>query len=134
VHLKALVWVVRPASDGPQVLLLSRPARRGGGEHPVTGKAHAGESPAECARREAWEETGLEGELVPLGLVHRYQGRKGPIEEHTFLLRAAPGAEPRLSDEHVAFRWASTEEARAAVDWPAHRNALDLALAAWAKS
>lgn len=133
-HLKALVWIVRPGSDRPEVLLLARPSRRGGGEHPVTGKGDAGETPAQCARREAREETGLDGEPVALGLVHGYQGRKGPIEEHAFLLRVARDAQPRLSDEHVSFRWASPGEARAAVHWPVHRESLDLALKAWSKS
>jgi 8-oxo-dGTP pyrophosphatase MutT (NUDIX family) len=129
--LKALVWIVRPGSQGPEVLLLERPSRRGGGEHPVTGKAHAGEKAAACARREALEETGLEGELVELGHAHRYQGRKNLFEEHSFLLRAPRGATPTLSDEHVAFRWATPEDARKVLHWIAHREALDLALHAW---
>ena len=66
VRLKALVWILRPGPSGPQVLLLERPERRGGGEHPVTGKADAGESAAACAQREALEETGLNGALVDL--------------------------------------------------------------------
>jgi len=122
---KALVWIVRP---GPQVLLLKRPDRRGAGEHPVTGKAEAGESPAQCAAREAREETGLDGELVDLELAHHYRGKKGDFEEHAFLLRTGKDAEPQLSDEHVAYRWVSPDEARAAVRWKAHRDALDLAL------
>ena len=36
VRRKALVWIVRP---GPEVLILERPGKRGGGHHPVTGKA-----------------------------------------------------------------------------------------------
>jgi 8-oxo-dGTP pyrophosphatase MutT (NUDIX family) len=110
------------------VLLLRRPERRGGGEHPVTGKADEGESALACAAREAEEETGLTGELVDLGLVHRYSGKKGQFEEHAFLLRARKGAEPKLSDEHVSYRWATPAEAREAVHWKAHREALDLAL------
>jgi len=131
VRLKALVWIVRPGSGGPQVLLLRRPPRRGGGEHPVTGKAEPGEAVAACARREALEETGLDGLLAALGHAHRYQGKKGDFEEHSFLLRVAGDAEPKLSDEHVAFRWVSPADARAAIHWPAHRNALDLALQAF---
>jgi hypothetical protein len=44
------------------------------------------------------------------------------------LLRASKGAEPKLSDEHVSYRWAAPADARAAVNWNAHRDALDLAL------
>ena len=50
------------------------------------------------------------------------------VEEHAFLLRTGKDAEPQLSDEHVAYRWVSPDEARAAVRWKAHRDALDLAL------
>jgi 8-oxo-dGTP pyrophosphatase MutT (NUDIX family) len=129
VRLKALVWIVRTGPRGPEVLLLQRPGRRGGGEHPVTGKAHEGETPIECARREAHEETGIAGEPVPLGLVHRYQGKKSLFEEHSFAMRAPANAAPLLSHEHVAYRWATAEEARQAVHWEAHREALELALA-----
>jgi len=129
VRLKALVWIARQGASGPEVLLLERPERRGGGEHPVTGKADRGETARACAEREALEETGLRGELVELKYAHRYRGRKGRFfEEHAFLLRAAPGAMPVLSDEHVGSRWAPAENALAAVGWPAHRKALELAL------
>ena len=132
-RLKALVWIMRPGSGGrPEVLLLRRPSTRGAGEHPVTGKAEPGEEPLACARREAHEETGLRGELAAVGLVHRYRAAKGPFEEHAFLLTVAQRAEPRISSEHVAFRWAAPEEARAVLSWKPHRDALDAALAKWA--
>jgi 8-oxo-dGTP pyrophosphatase MutT (NUDIX family) len=131
VRLKALVWILRPGPSGPSVLLLERPPRRGGGEHPVTGKADPGESAAACAAREAREETGFEGAVVDLQFAHRYRGKKGLFEEHVFMLRAPPGAEPSLSDEHVAYRWVTPQEARAAVRWPAQANALDLAVRAF---
>jgi 8-oxo-dGTP pyrophosphatase MutT (NUDIX family) len=131
VRTKALVWILRPGPSGPEVLLLERPERRGAGEHPVTGKADPGERPDACAGREALEETGLRGKLVDLGYAHRFRGKRDDVEEHAFLLRVAPGAEPTLSDEHVRYRWASEDEARSAVDWPAHASALDLALKAF---
>jgi 8-oxo-dGTP pyrophosphatase MutT (NUDIX family) len=131
VRLKALVWILRSGSSGPSILLLERPPRRGGGEHPVTGKADPGERAAECAAREAHEETGLRGELVDLGYVHRYRGKKGMFEEHAFLLRVPQDASPELSDEHVGYRWAPAGDARTAVRWKAHAKALDLALKAF---
>ena len=128
-RLKALVWIVRPGSGGrPEVLLLRRPERRGGGEHPVTGKADDGEKPQACAEREALEETGLRGDLVPLHLVHRYRAKRGDFEEHAFLLKVPRKAEPELSSEHIAFRWASPDDALAALHWKAHREALEVAL------
>ena len=123
-----MVWIVRP---GPEVLLLRRPSGRGGGEHPVTGKADEEESPAACAEREAREETGLRGELVELSFMHRYQDKRRDIEEHAFLLRVPRGSEASLSAEHISARWASPAEAQKAVQWDAHREALSLALAAW---
>lgn len=129
-RLKALVWIVRAVPSGSSILLLERPQRRGSGEHPVTGKADPGESAAACAEREALEETGLRGELVDLGYAHTYRGRKGAFEEHAFLLRVPSNAIPILSDEHVGYRWASAEEARSAIQWEAHRRALELALKA----
>jgi 8-oxo-dGTP pyrophosphatase MutT (NUDIX family) len=131
VRLKALVWILRPSRGGPEVLLLQRPERRGAGEHPVTGKADPGEPAAACAVREAAEETGLRGELVELGHVHRYERRKDAFEEHSFLLRVPRDAEPRLSDEHVASRWAAPAQARSVLRWKAHREALDLAVDAF---
>jgi 8-oxo-dGTP pyrophosphatase MutT (NUDIX family) len=123
-----MVWIVRP---GPEVLLLRRPQKRGGREHPVTGKAHEQESPARCAEREAVEETGLRGELLDLKFVHQYREKQRDLEEHAFLLRVPRGSEPELSGEHISARWASPKEARAALEWEAHRKALALALAAY---
>ena len=131
-RLKALVWIMRPGDGGrPEVLLLERPKRRGGGEHPVTGKADRGEKPLACAAREAEEETGLRGDLSELNVVHRYRGPKGVFEEHAFLLRAVRRAEPVLSSEDVAYRWASPDDARAALHWKAHRETLTAALSLW---
>ena len=130
-RLKALVWILRSGPSGPSILLLERAPHRGGGEHPVTGKADPGETAADCAARESLEETGLRGELVDLGYVHRYRGRKGMFEEHAFLLRVAEDAAPALSDEHVGYRWASAKDARSAVRWNAHAKALDVALKAF---
>ena len=97
----------------------------------MTGKADPRESAAACAAREAFEETGLRGELVDLRYVHRYRGQKGAFEEHAFLLRAGSDATPATSGEHDGYRWASPQEADAAVRWPAHKRALELALRAF---
>ena len=153
---KALVWVVRPvaasrarlaAADlavppgpgpvlAPEVLLLQRPDGRGGGLHPVTGRAERGEAPLVTAAREAREETGLDGALHDLGFLHEFTAtRPGKREtrwiEHAFLLAVAPGSEPTLSGEHIAARWEPGPEVPALLEWAAHREALRLALAAW---
>ncbi len=129
-----MVWIFRPAAKGPEVLLLERPGKRGGGHHPVTGKADDGESPVSCATREAEEETGLRGDLHDLERRHTFRdARRGAMEEHAFLLVVPAGSEPRLSSEHVGARWAEADDARAALEWPAHREALDRALGLWAR-
>jgi 8-oxo-dGTP pyrophosphatase MutT (NUDIX family) len=125
VRLKALVWIIRP---GPQVLLLKRPERRGGGEHPVTGKAEQGETAAACAEREAFEETELRGKLIDLNFSHRYAGPKKQFEEHAFVLVVPRASEPVLSTEHEGARWVSPKEALASLEHAAHREALQLAL------
>jgi lipoyl(octanoyl) transferase len=133
--LKALVWVLRPGKGGVEVLLLRRPARRGGGLHPVTGKAEDGEEPLAAAAREALEETGIEGALTDLGFVHQFTTRKGRMaQEHAFLLLAEPRAEVRISDEHDSFVWVDASAAREAVTWRAHRDSLELALAKFPKT
>jgi 8-oxo-dGTP pyrophosphatase MutT (NUDIX family) len=133
--LKALVWVLRPGKGGVEVLLLRRPSRRGGGLHPVTGKAEDGEEPRVAAAREALEETGLEGALTDLGFVHEFTTRKGRrAEEHAFLLLAEGRAEVRISDEHDAFMWVDASAARDALTWQAHRDSLELALAKFPKT
>ena len=130
--LKALVWVLRPSKGGAEVLLLQRPARRGGGLHPVTGKAEEGEEPLAAASREVLEETGLEGALRDLRFVHEFTTHKGrQAEEHAFLLLASPRAQVKISDEHDGFVWMDTAGAREAVSWQAHRDSLELALAAF---
>ncbi len=131
---KALVWIVRPSALGPEVLLLERPKKRGGGLHPVTGKADGGETPEASALREAHEETKITGPLSSLNFAHGYEdARRGPMREHAFLLRAEAGAEPTISDEHIAFRWVRSDEADALLEWPAHRQSLRLALIAWTR-
>jgi 8-oxo-dGTP pyrophosphatase MutT (NUDIX family) len=130
---KALVWVTRPGPlpHGHEVLLLERPRDRGGGLHPVTGKADGRETPAQTAAREAREETGLSGALTDLSFEHRFiaaKPGKRPVEwvERAFLLEVPAGSEPRLSEEHVARKWVALGEVAAFLEWAAHRESLAL--------
>lgn len=131
IRVKALVWVLRDGPGGPEALLLRRPPARGGGWHPVTGKADRDEAPEAAAAREAREETGLGGPLLDLRWSHAFETPRGPMVEHSFLLRAARDARPRLSEEHVEFLWAPIDEARSKLEWDAHRRSLELAAHAW---
>lgn len=127
---KALVWIVRPGAQGPETLLLQRPPHRGGGWHPVTGKARREEPPEQTAARETMEETGFSGPLVDLRWAHAFETGRGPMIEHCFLLRVEGSAEPKLSSEHVAHRWLSLEAAKQALEWEAHRHTLQLVVEA----
>jgi len=103
--------------------------------HPVTGKVEEGEEVAAAAAREAREETGLAGDLFDLGYLHEYESAGGKhFREHAFLLRVPGGGRVRLSDEHDEFDWVAPDAARAALSWPAHREALELALKRLAES
>jgi 8-oxo-dGTP diphosphatase len=129
---KAMVWVVRPGGDGrAEVLLLQRSDQRGGGFHPVTGKAEPGESALDAAAREAQEETGLAGPLADLRFQHEFARAGRRFVEHAFLLSASPGAQVTLSGEHVAADWVAPAEAVPRLRWTAHKASLVLALAAW---
>jgi 8-oxo-dGTP pyrophosphatase MutT (NUDIX family) len=127
-----MVWVLRPGGDGrAEVLLLQRPIPRGGGFHPVTGKAERGESALDAAAREALEETGLAGPLADLRFQHEFARAGRRFVEHAFLLAAGLGAEVTLSREHVASEWVEPAEAVLRLSWTAHKASLALALAAW---
>jgi 8-oxo-dGTP pyrophosphatase MutT (NUDIX family) len=98
--------------------------------HPVTGKVEEGEEVAAAAAREAHEETGLSGDLFDLGYFHDYDSKHGKhFREHAFLLRVPDRGPVQLSDEHEKFAWVPPDAARSALSWPAHREALELALA-----
>ena len=130
---KAMVWIFRPGRGGAvEVLLLERTVRRGGGFHPVTGKAEQGEAPADAAAREAEEETGLTGALFDLRFCHEFEAPRGRCVEHAFLLGVAASAAVLLSNEHVGAVWATPDQARSRLEWDAHRATLALALAVWA--
>lgn len=103
------VAVVRGQGPDAQVLLLRRTPERGGFWQPVTGRLEPGESPAEAARREVSEETGLELPVRDLEYRHAFAlGDALPprlVEEHGFAVHAALDAQVRLGPEHDAFEW-----------------------------
>ena len=102
--------------DGERLLMLKRPERCHsfpGRWSLVAGRVEEGEEPADTARREIMEETGISvGE--PDGSLPPVYTREGATlwKVYPFLFRVK-GAEPVLNEENVAFRWVLPEEVSA---------------------
>ncbi|MCS7206445.1 MAG: NUDIX domain-containing protein [Dehalococcoidia bacterium] len=110
----------RSVEGGLRYLLLQRPARKGGWWTLITGSVEAGETFAQAACRETREETGIETFLtmVDLGYTHTFHARGRTYIEPYFALEVPAQSTVRLSFEHVAYRWATLEEAVGLVHWP----------------
>jgi lipoyl(octanoyl) transferase len=131
---QVLVW--RRTDAGLQVLMLKRTERDGGFWQPVTGLIEEGESPADAARRETSEETGLRGEPVSLEYVRDFRIGKRWIggdrpepwinREHAFALEVDGDPEIRLSPgEHEEVQWTTPDRARELMKWNGNRRALE---------
>ncbi|HEY8198307.1 MAG TPA: NUDIX domain-containing protein [Candidatus Limnocylindrales bacterium] len=97
----------------------------------VTGGPEPAERIPQVALREVAEETGLgtddiEG-FYDLDMVSSFydEGPDAIVSGAIFAMRVQVAAEPRLSDEHDAFRWATAADARALVVWPSYGECLD---------
>jgi 8-oxo-dGTP pyrophosphatase MutT (NUDIX family) len=107
----ASVVVWRPAADGVEWLVLHR-AHHGADYEgdwawgPPSGARLPGEAVDACARRELWEEAGLELEVRRTSC--------GTSEWAVYEAEAPAHAAVALSAEHDAFRWLPLDEAAAA--------------------
>jgi 8-oxo-dGTP pyrophosphatase MutT (NUDIX family) len=135
------------AADGLEILLIRRAPGRifPGLWQCVTGGIEPGEPVPMAALRELREETGLGDDAVEafydLDQVAPFydEGVDGVVVSAIFAVRARPGAEPVLSNEHDACRWASPEEALRLAIWPSYAESmrrirhqlLDAELAPW---
>ena len=133
---RPLSVLVVVCSDDRQALLLQR-TRPFEFWQSVTGSLNAGETHAEAARRELFEETGLtdEGELEYTGISRqfvidprwRYRFQPGVVEnvEFEWRYRVPEPVEIRVDrDEHDGYRWLPIDEAIGTVWSWTNREAL----------
>lgn len=121
------VFVVVRRSE--EYLVVHRTPRAGAYWHGIAGGVEDGETPAAAARRELWEETGLEAAPTDLQTTFAYSLDEEPgyrarfpgvdeIVVHTFLVDVPEGWEPALNEEHDDYRWCSQDDAVDLLHWP----------------
>jgi 8-oxo-dGTP diphosphatase len=123
--------VYRAGPDGPLILMIAD--RQGRWSFPK-GMVDAGEEPADAARREVREETGVEGEVLSLlGETHYFFRQGGQVvskKVYFYLIRAVSRAiTPQLSEVADA-RWFPAEEALRRSAFAANTELLRKAIAA----
>jgi len=129
------IWIFRCPRPGPvEYLLIQRSNDRiyPGIWQPVTGGVDAGEFVPLAALREVAEETGFGGDDVEafydLNQVGAFYAEDldAIVTSVMFAVRVLPGAEPTLSNEHVAYEWVGAAEAEERSIWPPYRDSLAL--------
>ncbi|MCA1716309.1 MAG: NUDIX hydrolase [Actinobacteria bacterium] len=121
-----LVSGILPVHPDGRMLLLLRPS---GTWDPPAGRLAPGESFERGAVREVYEETGLL--VAPQRLLATWVG-KGPggglLASATYVSRVSAERDSvRLSDEHLGYRWVTTEEWLDLPSWWSRENILDVA-------
>ena len=95
----------------------------------ITGTLNPGEHTVRAALREIREETGLAVDdfwVVP-HVNSFYVARSDAVMASPFFAGSvASDAEPRLSVEHRAYRWARLEEALELIPWPGQRTGVEM--------
>jgi 8-oxo-dGTP pyrophosphatase MutT (NUDIX family) len=94
----------------------------------VHGHIEPGETPADAARREMLEETGLvPSRFFNVSRVEAfYQHRTNEVAlVPVFAAFVAPGSEPSLGREHDSAEWVTPAEARMRLAWPREARAIE---------
>jgi 8-oxo-dGTP diphosphatase len=115
--------VVRDGSSGVEILVVHRP-RYGDWTFPK-GKADAGESDEDCARREVEEETGLLCALHEELPSTAYRDSQGRPKRVRYWLMEPVGGELAFRHEVDEARWVSPGEARALLTYDRDVSLLD---------
>ena len=114
---------------GEEYLVVHRSPTGGGYWHGIAGGLEDGESYADAAARELYEETGFAAQPVEVAEPFVYSIADEPeyrlrfpgVETITvgcFLVDVPHGWEPALNDEHDGYRWCSRDEAVELLYWP----------------
>jgi lipoyl(octanoyl) transferase len=107
---------------GNEILVVRRSPEDGGFWHLISGGVEAGETPAEAAARELFEEIQLETSVRPLDYFFKYRR----IHVEAFHAEAPARWEPVLNPEHDDYRWCSREQARELLCWPEPREIVEM--------
>jgi dATP pyrophosphohydrolase len=127
-------WIYRlPPSGLPEFLLIRRAPGRifAGLWQCVTGGLEPGERVPMAALREVREEVGFGPEVIEafydLDQVTQFydEGSDAIIAGAIFAVRVGSNAEPALSHEHDAHRWATGAEAVRLTVWPTYRETIE---------
>lgn len=120
---------------GEEYLVVHRSPEGGAYWHGIAGGLEEGETYAEAAARELFEETGLSAQPVEVAPPFVYSLDEEPeyreqfpdaegITVGCFLVDVPAGWEPFLNDEHDDYRWCSQEEAVELLHWPEPKELL----------
>jgi dATP pyrophosphohydrolase len=132
---QVLVLPYRIRSDEEIVYAVFRRRDAGAYWQGIAGGGELGETPLEAAKREAWEEAGIDPgsayveleSLATIPAIHFAPFRDRTdlfvVPEHSFGVEVVESA-LRLSDEHAGYAWLPYEDAHRTLRWDSNKNAL----------
>jgi 8-oxo-dGTP pyrophosphatase MutT (NUDIX family) len=121
------VYVIRITGRSWRVLALRRaPGTRSPGSwETVHGRIEAGETPVAAARRELFEETGLEpARLYSVTVNPFYLHQTGAVQLAVVFAAFVESSDVSLGDEHEAAEWLTVGAAGKRFTWPRETEAL----------